>query len=117
LKEGGSPGRYKEGGSPMYCKKCCIVFEADTCPVCGNKDLREPAAEDWCYLAEKDVVWGGMLEDVLRQKAIPVFVRRRLGAGMTLKIGQSMERVIMYVPYSCLARARELEEELFPQNL
>ncbi len=101
----------------MYCKKCCIVFEADTCPVCGNKDLREPAAEDWCYLAEKDVVWGGMLEDVLRQKAIPVFVRRRLGAGMTLKIGQSMERVIIYVPYSCLARARELEEELFPQNL
>ena len=41
----------------MYCEKCSRVVDADRCPVCNNRKLREPEAKDPCYLTELD--YGG----------------------------------------------------------
>jgi len=57
-----------------------------------------------------------MLENVLKNNGIPVIVEKRLGAGMALKVGQMLEWVRVYVPFSRLQEAAEIEKELFSQT-
>lgn len=66
-----------------------------------------------CFLTEKDLLWGGMLADVLKQNKIPFLTKARLGAGMALKVGPAMERVLFYVPCSHLEQAKRLVDALF----
>jgi len=97
----------------MYCENCCILFTENRCPVCGNKKVRTPAPTDYCFLTEKEMLWAGMLEDVLKQNDIPFFTKQILGAGLALKIGPMSERCRFYVPYSHFQEADELVEALF----
>ena len=55
----------------MYCEKCNRIFEADRCPVCKSRKIREPEANDPCYLTEQDYISSGILEDILKQNSIP----------------------------------------------
>ena len=64
-------------------------------------------------LTEKEMLWAGMLEDVLKQNDIPFFTKQILGAGLALKIGPMSERCRFYVPYSHFQEADELVESLF----
>ena len=66
-----------------------------------------------CFLTEKDLLWGGMLADVLKQNKIPFLTQNRLGAGMALKVGPAMERVRFYVPCSHTEQAKRLVDALF----
>lgn len=99
----------------MYCEKCSALFEdgSTACPVCGGKKLRPPTADDYCFLVEKDPMWGGMLADVLTQKGVPFLDKRNMGAGFALKVGPQRERYRFYVPYSQLPAAQSVVEELF----
>lgn len=100
----------------MYCEKCRALLDSQTCPNCGNKKLRQPMTDDLCFIAEKEQIWSGMLADVLEQYEIPFLTKNRLGAGMALKIGPHMERILFYVPYSHIQQAKDLVVDLFPND-
>lgn len=97
----------------MYCEKCKRLITDCVCPVCGNKKIREAADQDICFLVEKDQIWSGMLEDVLKQNNIPVFVQSNIGAGMAIKAGSMFERIRFYVPFVHWEAANALVDELF----
>ena len=66
-------------------------------------------------LVEKEAMWAEMLEQVLKDNdiqpvAIPVY-----GAGLALKTGMQ-ERFKIYVPIERMAQAKELLNELFPDD-
>ena len=54
----------------MYCEKCKRVIEANPCPFCKSRKVRELEPDDICFLPEQDYVSTGVLEDVLRQNNI-----------------------------------------------
>lgn len=97
----------------MYCESCQTLFEERRCPECHRHTVREPRAEDPCFLAEKDTIWGEMLADVLRQNGIPYSIKRTLGAGLAMSVGAMLERYRFFVPYEDLPRAQALVDELF----
>lgn len=101
------------GDSAMYCDKCDICFGANYCPKCGNTNVCTPQPNDMCFLAEKELLWSEMLEDVLRQNNIPFLTKKALGIGMALKVGPMRESVRIYVPYSYLQEAKMIVESLF----
>lgn len=102
-----------KGGADMYCERCNLLVHSTTCPVCGNEVDREPRANDYCYLTEKDAIWAGALSDIFENNNIPYVTKNTLGAGLTAKLGASMERVQFFVPYSHYKSAQELEQEFF----
>ena len=87
----------------MYCEKCKKLISQSICPICGNKNIRIPEERDICFLVEKDHIWSGMLEDVLKQNNIPVFVQA----------GALFERIRFYVPFLYLEAANTIVNELF----
>lgn len=73
----------------------------------------EGRGDELCFLTEKDLLWGGMLADVLKQNKIPFLTKARLGAGMALQVGPPMEHVCFYVPCSHIEQAKRLVDALF----
>ncbi|MBP1587090.1 MAG: hypothetical protein ILO53_01645 [Clostridia bacterium] len=100
----------------LYCENCQILVEAKRCPGCGSKKVREPLPNDACYLCEKQIAWGEMLREVLENNGIPTFFKKRLGIGIALRVGPMMESVRIFVPYSCLEEASEIEAGLFSET-
>lgn len=98
----------------LYCKDCKTATSESPCPRCGNAKLREIEETDLVFLAVKDVLFAGMLEDVLTDNGIPYKAKGMLGAGLSVKLGTVLERYVFYVPYSAHAKAEALLEELFP---
>ena len=97
----------------MYCEKCSRIVEADRCPVCHSRKIREPEAKDPCYLTEQDYVSSGILEDLLKQNNIPYLKKDVMGAGMAIKVGPMLERSRFYVPFERLSSATAIMEDLF----
>ena len=100
----------------MYCERCCFALEGDECPSCGGRKLRPARAEDLCFLAEKEQIWGEMLSDVLRQNEIPFLRKGRLGAGFALAAGPGQERYRFYVSFCDLNQAKSAVEQLFGED-
>ena len=98
----------------MYCEKCRRIIEADRCPVCKSRKIREPEAKDPCYLTEQDYISSGILEDMLKQNRIPHLKKDVMGAGMAIKVGPMLERSRFYVPFEHLSGAMAIMEDLFP---
>ena len=96
-----------------YCEKCKTAFEDDICPACGSRKVRPARADDLCFLAEKDQIWGEMLSDVLRQNEIPFLRKGTMGAGFALTVGPGMERYRFYVSFCDLNQAKSAVEQLF----
>lgn len=97
----------------MYCENCSRIIEADRCPVCSSRKVREPEAKDPCYLTEQDYISSGILEDLLKQNNIPYLKKDVMGAGMAIRVGPMLERSRFYVPYEQLSRAAAILEDLF----
>ena len=97
----------------MYCENCCRVIEADRCPVCKSRKIREPGPKDPCFLTEQDYISSGMLEDVLKQDGIPYLKKGVMGAGMAIKVGPMLERSRFYVPFERLDSAKAVMDALF----
>lgn len=100
----------------MYCERCNVVFDGNFCPNCGSKRVREPSGSDYCFLVEKDMIWGEMLADVLKQSDVPFYHKNVLGAGVALKVGPYLERYRFCVPYAQLSRAQDLVDALFSSS-
>ena len=98
----------------MYCEKCSRVFGGDRCPVCKKSRVREPEAKDPCFLTEQDYLSAGILEDLLKQNAIPFLKKNVMGAGLAIKVGPMLDRSRFYVPYDRLDAAAAVLEELLP---
>ena len=96
----------------MYCPNCHRLFEEDVCPECGALG-RRPREDDYCLLSRREVIWAGMLADVLRQEGIECILESEEGAAMRTLIGSGLGYTLVYVPYADLDRARALEEALF----
>lgn len=99
----------------MYCEKCQALTPENEkgCLRCGENARRQPQPEDYCFLVEKEMMWGEMLADVLEQNEIPFEIKRALGAGLAVTLGPLSERYAFFVPYRCYDRAQQIVEELF----
>lgn len=97
----------------FYCPNCHVLRERDRCPICGKRSLMAPRSDDFCFLEETEVLWAGMLEDVLRQAGIPYLVKSDLGAALSVSIGRVGERIRFYVPFERMQEARDLADTLF----
>lgn len=99
----------------LYCEKCLLAIMNNHCPICGSRNLRTPLPDDYCFLCEKQVMWGELLGEALRSNDIPVIFKRKIGAGMALKAGPMMERLKVYVPFSRYIDSLEIVDELFSE--
>ncbi len=97
----------------FYCPRCRSLRERDQCPICGKKRLLAPRTGDFCFLEETERLWAGMLADVLKQAGIPCLEESNQGAGLTISLGQALERVRFFVPFERLSEARDLADGLF----
>ncbi len=100
----------------LYCEDCQLVFEGDRCLVCGSKSVREPLPNDPCFLCEKQMMWGEMLAEALKNNGIPVILKKKMGMGMALNVGPISERCKIYVPFSRLDDSMNICEELFSSD-
>jgi len=97
-----------------YCNKCRVLFEDDHCPHCDNPYVWPPEGDDYCLLAEKEFPWWEVLEQALKDAGIPVAVNSAVvGAWMTVQLGRRFELGRLFVPYSQLEQARQIEAEMF----
>lgn len=71
--------------------------------------------ESYEFLAEKDLMWAEMLEQVLKDNGVDCVSVPVYGAGMALR-GGVMERHKVYVPKERLSEAQELLDALFTEN-
>lgn len=97
----------------MYCEECRLMTQEESCPLCGARKLREVRPDDPCFLVSKEVVWAGMLEEVLKDKGIAYAAESDMGYALSLKIGGHNEEFHFYVNYADYDRARALVDELF----
>jgi len=102
--------------SYLYCENCQLVFEGDRCPSCGRNRVREPLPNDPCFICEKQIMWGEMLAEALKNNGIPVILKKKMGMGMALSVGPLSERCKIYVPFSCMDDAMDICEELFSSD-
>ena len=100
----------------MYCPDCNHLTEEARCPVCRNRELREPEAGDPCFLAELEFIQSGIIEDMLKQNGIPYLKKDVMGAGLAIKVGPMLERSRFYVSFEQLERAMSIVEELFAES-
>ena len=71
--------------------------------------------DNYELLAEKELMWAEMLEQVLKDNGVDCVSVPVYGAGMALR-GGVMERHKIYVPKERLAEAKELLNELFSDD-
>ncbi len=96
-----------------YCENCKIVFENDRCPACLSANVRDVVAEDLVFLIEQDVIWSGMVEDLLKQNDIAFLSASNVGAGLAMRTGHFNECFRFFVPYEKFAQAKELMDAVF----
>ena len=96
----------------MYCERCNRLVYGEKCPGCGGKNLRMPAFDDHCFLAEPEPIWVQALEDLLRDNGVEFLTRRVHGAALVTKTGIP-QRVRFFVPYRDYQRAKDLNEAFF----
>ena len=95
----------------LYCPKCQVLSsDGKTCPSCGGKKLREPAAEDPVLLVTTDETKAEMIEAVFSDHSLP-FEERICGLGgpPPVIVGKSMyTNKNLFVPYGELETALAL---------
>jgi len=97
----------------MYCEKCCHIIDADRCPFCRSRKIREPEPKDPCFLTEQDYLIAGIVEDLLQQNSIPFLKKSVMGAGLAVKVGPMLDRIRFYVPFDQLDKAGAVVDDCF----
>ena len=83
------------------------------CENVSSKQLRETEENGFCFLIEKEAMWGEMLADVLRQEGVPFVIQKELGGGLADRVGSILERYYFYVPADQLEQAQQIAAGLF----
>ena len=94
-----------------YCEKCSVLMNSEVCDFCGNKNLREPRADDLCYFGDLGVLYANMLEDMLTNNQIKfVYLPVRVGVGSTIfSIPPNVHR--LFVEFARFEEAKTLYNE------
>lgn len=58
-----------------YCENCHLLCEWPVCGYCGTRPLREPRADDYCFLSSRNEPWAQMLAELLQEERIAVVTR------------------------------------------
>lgn len=95
----------------FYCEKCKLICEEEFCDSCGNKKLRPPENNDFCFLIEIDSMFGAMFENILKEERIPC-ADIPVGNGVRSCFALKLENHRLYVPFEFLSKARQLINEL-----
>lgn len=96
-----------------FCEKCNTLCDSAVCPACGNKSLREPQFDDFCFLTEREPMWADMLRAALADAQIESAYRPLLGMGVTFGAGRTLDRHQIFVPYDCYDAALDVMLALF----
>ena len=99
-----------------FCDKCNSLCPDDRCPNCGNRSLRAPEPDDFCFLTERDMMWAEMLRAALADAGIESAYRPVLGAAVSTSIGKALERYQIYVPVDCYDEAQDVMLALFGET-
>ena len=97
----------------LYCEHCKRIIDEKVCPVCHSRHVREPQPGDECFLIEKPALWENPISDFLRSEGIRFRSVSTMGAWLSARIGNGMERFVFYVPYEVLEQAQRLMEDYF----
>lgn len=97
----------------LYCENCFFLCEADRCPLCRGKRLREVRGDDAVFLTTLPYLEAELLQGVLKDEGIEVFNMTKLGAGIRAYVGQALEKEKLYVKYQDLDRANGIKDSLF----
>lgn len=98
----------------LYCDNCRLAFGGSSrCPLCGNKDVRIPLPEDFCFLIEIKAMFADMLKSVLDDNNIPSLAPSTIGAGLRVRGGAMFDRIRFYVRYDNLQEAKEIADTMF----
>ena len=94
-----------------YCENCHLLCEWPVCGYCGTRPLREPRADDYCFLSSRNEPWAQMLTELLQEERIAVVTRPvpQRGDGYS---GERSAYTELFVPFPELERAKELERAL-----
>lgn len=99
-----------------YCENCHLLSEDPMCGFCYSKNLRQPKPDDFCYLSTRPTPWYEMLLDVLYDNGIPWVVKPLRPSAVTIYLGTGAEMNEIFVPFSRLEQARELEQSIFSEE-
>ena len=95
-----------------YCEKCHYLLKEDSCYNCGNKKLRQPKDNDFCYFVDLQSSKAKMLESTLDNNKIEyAIIPIRLNA-IGAKFAIDFDHRI-YVFYKDLETVKELYGLLF----
>ena len=94
-----------------YCENCFAAFDSPRCPLCGGRKVREIKEDDYCFLAEKSVLEGEMLADILRGNEIPC-VTEPSGNGVRTAMALPLENRRLFVPWRCFCAAKSYLREI-----
>ena len=94
-----------------YCEKCHLINEQDFCQTCGNKKLRKPENNDYCFLIEVNSMFGEMYERILKEEDIP-YTAMPSGNGVRSYFALNLENHVIYVPYGFFNKAKELLNDI-----
>lgn len=81
-----------------YCENCHVATDAERCPLCKGRKLREVAQEDYCLLTELPAADGEMLADVLRGNGIGC-VTLPTGSGLNSALALPLENRRLFVQW------------------
>ena len=90
-----------------YCEVCRAVGEFDVCPVCANKNTREPQKDDYCFFMERDQNFAELLDGFLKEEGIPVILMPS-GNGFRTFLGLTLENYKMFVPFGFFDQAKDI---------
>lgn len=100
-----------------FCDKCNTLCAEDACPHCGNRQLRAPEFDDFCFLTERAPMWADMLRAALQDTGIESAYQPLMGTGTMLGAGRSLDRHQIFVPYDCYDAAQAVMMALFGETL
>lgn len=92
-----------------FCEKCNYLMPDKKCEICGNKNLREVTASDFCYFVTLPADGARYFEENLKENNIPAAM---LGSGISL-VNRTSSQFKMYVPYGKFAAALEIYNTIF----
>lgn len=101
----------KEANGMYYCENCHLLCEWPVCGYCGTRPLREPRADDYCFLSSRNEPWAQMLAELLQEERIAVVTRPVPQRGFGYS-GERSAYTELFVPFPELERAKELERAL-----
>lgn len=90
-----------------YCEKCNSLSDFEYCSVCGNKNIREVASEDYCFLTKCEQLFGDILNDALQQEGV-ICALVPCGDGVRSQFALLLDKYKIYVPFQYYKKSVEV---------